>query len=106
MKSEHQIQQEILLEFGCRDDLKIWRQNTGKLSSGCRFISFGVLGGGDISGIIKGGIRLEIEVKNEKGKQRPSQKLFQKMIEEMGGVYILSRSVDDVKEALKKFINI
>lgn len=106
MKSEHEIQQEILLEFGSRHDLKIWRQNTGKLSSGCRFISFGVLGGGDISGIIKGGRRLEIEVKNDKGKQRPSQKLFQQMIESMGGVYILARSVDDVREGLKKYIDI
>lgn len=44
------------------------------------------------------GRMLAIEVKTPKGKQSPDQVLFQKRLEEAGGVYVLARSVDDVKE--------
>ena len=100
---EHSIQTQIMLEFGQRTDMKIWRQNTGvaKTLDGNRFIRFGVVGCADISGIIKGGIRLEIEVKKRTGKQREAQKAFQRMIESMGGIYIVARSVDDVYKVLK-----
>lgn len=58
-------------------------------------IHYGILGGGDISGILRGGRRVEIEVKTGTGKQRESQLRFQQMIEEYGGLYILARSVQD-----------
>lgn len=103
---EHPIQTQIMLEFGSRTDMKIWRQNTGaaKTLDGKRFIRFGVVGCADISGIIKGGIRLEIEVKKRTGQQRKEQKAFQRMIESMGGIYIVARSVDDVYNGLRGFI--
>lgn len=104
---EHPIQTQIMLEFGSRTDMKIWRQNTGvaKTLDGQRFIRFGVVGCADISGIIKGGIRLEIEVKKRTGKQRKQQKAFQAMITAMGGIYIVARSVDDVYNGLKDYID-
>jgi len=83
--------------------MRIWRQNTGKAPSwdGLRVITFGVKGGADISGLLRGGRRLEIEVKKPGGRQSEEQKAFQRMIEGLGGLYILAFSVDDVREALE-----
>jgi hypothetical protein len=41
-----------------------------------------------------------IEVKAHTGRQSPEQFAFQVMVETLGGVYILARSVEDVEEAL------
>lgn len=104
-KSEHQIQNEILAEFGARKDMRIWRQNTGAALTKNGMVRFGVPGQADITGLlIPSGRRIEIEVKDAKGRQRESQIKFQAMIEKSGGIYILARSVDDVWEELKDFI--
>jgi hypothetical protein len=42
-----------------------------------------------------------IEVKDFKGKQSEFQKSFQSQVEEHGHMYIVARSLDDVKEALR-----
>ncbi len=67
-----------------------------------RFISFGLKGAADISGIIVGGVRLEIEIKSGEAKQSVEQKNFQKMIEKFGGIYILARSKDDAVNQLQE----
>ena len=104
-KSEHQIQNEILATFGARKDMRIWRQNTGAIVIENRMVKFGVPGQADITGLlIPSGRRIEIEVKDAKGRQRESQKKFQAMIEKAGGIYILARSVDDVYEKLSTYL--
>lgn len=45
--------------------------------------------------IIKGGIVIFVEVKSDKGRQSPAQKLFEKDIVQHGGYYCVCRSVDD-----------
>ena len=42
-----------------------------------------------------------IEVKTEKGRQSEAQKTCQAILESMGHLYAIARSVDDVDEALK-----
>lgn len=42
-----------------------------------------------------------IEAKTQTGVQSPMQKLREQQIKDAGGIYILARSVDDVKEGLK-----
>lgn len=104
-KQESTIQKEILLEFGARQDMRIWRQNTGALKIDDRFIRFGVPGQADITGLlIPSGRRLEIEVKKLKGAQQESQKNFEKMITKSGGVYITARSVEEVYIKLYTFL--
>jgi Holliday junction resolvase-like predicted endonuclease len=49
---------------------------------------------------VKQGVVYFIEVKNEKGKQSPAQKVFQKKLEEHGGTYVLTRSLVDLKRFL------
>ncbi len=99
--TESELLAAILLDLGTHPDCKIWRNNRGNAEMpGGRWVKFGVDGQGDISGIIRGGRRWEIETKTRTGKQRDSQRLFQAMIESMGGLYTIARSVDDAREAL------
>lgn len=106
--TEHQIQQEILLTVGRRADCRVWRQNTGKGRSydGKRTISFGVVGGADISGIMSDGRRLEIEVKKVGGRQSAEQKSFQAMVEKYNGVYILARSVEEAIAGIDEALSV
>ena len=77
---------------------KLWRQNTGavKIPETNRFVRFGIPGQADITGITPNGRRVEIEVKQPGKKQTPSQKTFQAMITENGGIYMVATSFDDV----------
>ena len=94
--TEKQIQNEIM-HYLSDKPLRIWRQNTGVARHNGRVVRYGIPGQADLSGILAGGVRLEIEVKTVKGRQSDAQKNWQKMIEKYGGVYILARSVDDVE---------
>jgi len=100
--TESQILAAILREFGSRTDIRLWRQNTGAARDPHtgQVIRFGVPGQADLSGILQGGQRLEIEVKTKTGRQSKEQKRWQRMIEKFGGVYVLARSVEDVRAVL------
>ena len=99
--TESTLLSDILLRFGSDPRLRVWRSNVlvAKDKSG-RVIRAGVKGQADISGILMGGRRIEIEVKSKTGQQRPEQKKWQAMIERFGGVYVLARSTDDVERAI------
>ena len=103
--NERQIQNAILREFGTRSEMRLWRQNTGVAHFGMRTVAFGLPGQADLTGILPGGIRLEIEVKSPTGRQTPEQQNYQRMIERFGGVYVLARSVDDVWNAIGRYLN-
>ena len=101
---ESPIQREILAAFATRGDLRLWRANTGVARRGNQFIRFGVVGQADLTGILPGGIRLEIETKSTTGRQTVEQRAYQQMIERFGGVYVLARSVADVQRAIGKYL--
>jgi hypothetical protein len=101
---EKELQNEILRTFGTLPRLRIWRANTGVAQIDKRFIRFGVPGQADLTGILPGGRRLEIEVKSPTGVQTPEQQNFQRMIEKFDGVYVLARSVEDVWTAIRKYL--
>lgn len=98
--TEREIQLAILRQFGTRPDLRLWRANTGVARIGRRVVRFGVPGQADITGILPGGRRLEIEIKSSTGRQTADQVNFQRMIERFGGLYILARSIEDVQKAI------
>lgn len=96
----------VILDYLCYQKGKFWRSNTGAAvidGKNCykRFVRFGTPGAADITGIIPGGKRVEIEVKGEKGRQSDDQKAFEEMICSHGGIYILAYSVDDVAKLFK-----
>jgi hypothetical protein len=97
--SEITLVKEILAVIGSRNDVRVWRNNTGTLIDSLgRPVKFGLVGSADILGIIAPqGRFLAIECKTRTGKQSDQQRNFQKMIEAMGGIYILARSLEDVK---------
>lgn len=98
--TEHALVQSILIEFGSRPTLRLWRVNTGAALGRAGFVRFGLPGMADISGIMQGGRRIEIECKTATGRQSPEQKRWQAMIEKFGGLYVLARSVEDVGKVL------
>ena len=100
--NEHVIQNKILLAIGSLPWLRVWRNNTGALlDRNGKLVKFGLQGSADIIGMMKpSGRFLAIEVKTPNGIQTASQKRFQRMVEEMGGLYILARSPEDVFKAL------
>jgi len=104
LKSEKSIQNEILRAFGTRPWLRIWRANAGVARFDGRTVRFGVPGQADLTGILPGGRRLEIEVKSDSGRQTKNQKNYENIINGRGGLYILARSVDDVATALSDYI--
>jgi hypothetical protein len=108
--AERDIQNEILISLGSRKDVRLWRQNAGVARSmeSNNVIRMGVAGCADLTGIvtISGiGIRLEVEVKTQKGRQSDQQIRFEKMVRDRGGIYILARSVDDAILQLEEAIN-
>lgn len=87
---------------GCLELLRLrgvfaWRNNTGALKVGARYVRFGTPGASDIFAVLKPSGRLAgIEVKTRKGRQSIAQKIFEKLLVEHGGEYWLVRSVDDL----------
>jgi hypothetical protein len=51
---------------------------------------------------MKNGRTVFVEVKTEKGKQTPDQVQFQSMVSLYGGLYVIARSIDDVKFLCKE----
>jgi len=103
MKSEANIKAEILLWLSEQSNIIAWNNPTGlaKSMDGKYHIRFGLVGSPDILGVIgPPGRFLGIETKTLRGKQRESQKRFQKAFEAQGGLYMVARSVDDVREGL------
>lgn len=99
MKGSQEEHQRILheclkLSAGLRC-LRIWKQNTGSLKIGQRYVSFGLKGSADLSGILMDGTRLEVEVKSGNARQNEAQENFQRMIDAFRGVYMVVRSGDE-----------
>jgi hypothetical protein len=99
--TEKRLLLEILRTLGTRPELRIWRANVGVARIGRRVVRFGVPGQADITGILPNGRRLEIEVKAPDGRQTEDQANFQRMIERFCGLYVLARSVEDVRKAIE-----
>lgn len=108
--TEKQIQNEILRTFATRTDVRLWRANTGvagyrdRKTGQIRQVRFGVPGQADLTGILPGGLRLEIEVKKPGGAQTAEQEWYQQMIQRFGGVYVLAYSVQDVWDAIGEYL--
>lgn len=65
-------------------------------------IKIGIEGQADLSSIFGPiGKRIEIEVKTGTGRQTEAQHRWQRMIEKHGGIYILARDIEQVKEEIK-----
>jgi hypothetical protein len=77
-----------------------WRNNTGTFYRDGHFYKFGEVGSPDIF-LVKGGKIYGIEVKSEDGKQSDNQKTWQKGFEKAGGIYLLARSVEGLRDLIE-----
>ena len=110
--SEHEIQQRIRLACG-RGAVRLWRNNTGALvDQQGRFVRFGLCkGSSDLIGLRSleitpelVGLRLAqfvaLEVKTAQGVLRPEQQAFLRLVQQLGGVAAVCRSVEEAEQLL------
>lgn len=78
-----------------------WANNTGALKDLTgRLVRYGLSGSSDILGCINGRM-VCIEAKVGRDRQRQNQSDFATAVRAAGGIYILARSVDDVRNTLR-----
>jgi len=110
--SEHEIQQRIRLACG-RGPVRLWRNNTGALvDQQGRFMRFGLCkGSSDLIGLRTLEITPELvgqrlaqfvalEVKTAQGVLSPEQLAFLRLVQELGGVAAICRSVEEAEQLL------
>lgn len=110
--SEHEIQQRIRLACG-RGAVRLWRNNTGALvDQQGRFMRFGLCkGSSDLVGLRSLEITPEmvgqrvaqfvaLEVKTASGVVSPEQRAFLRLVQELGGVAAVCRSVEEAEQLL------
>ena len=93
--------QKLILDWLTAKRIFNYRNNSGAMVSEYkgkkRFMRFGANGSPDIVCVIDGQY-VGIEVKGEKGKQSDSQKVFQVLLENAGGKYVLVYTLEDLIE--------
>jgi len=96
MKSEHTIQNEIMLALS-KNHCTVFRSNAGKVrTEDGRTIMLFPKGFPDLCGFRHSDGRFfAIEIKNEKGRLRDDQKRFAEFAEQYPILYGVARSVDD-----------
>lgn len=110
--SEHEIQQRLRLACG-RGTVRLWRNNTGALvDQQGRFVRFGLCkGSSDLIGLRSLEITPELvgqrlaqfvalEIKTAQGVLRPEQQAFLRLVQQLGGVAAVCRSVEEAEQLL------
>lgn len=85
---------------------KDWAQSL-KRTMMTYMVHSGVPGMADLNGIIKigpYGVRIEVEIKTGKARQSTKQRAYQRMIESLGGIYIVARSEEQAVKELREKI--
>ena len=101
--TEHEVQQAILARLGAVPGLLVWRNNTGAVKvDGGRLVRFGALGSADVLGVSAPlGRLVALEVKSRAGRSSDLQARWGKAVADLGGVYLVVRSVDEAVAGLR-----
>ena len=114
---ETALQQRIRLALGMLPDVRLWRNNSGKLPDPRtgRWVQFGVAspGGSDLIGYRsititpdmvgqRVAVFTAIEIKTETGRATPAQRNFIDHIRRAGGIAGIVRSVADAQQILSE----
>ena len=119
MASPHTILiNEIIAEFGALPDMRVWPnvssevwvgKYVGRTRNGdtvlreARSIKAGLCkGSSDIIGIAPGGLFLAIEGKTGRAVARTNQRVFIKLVNDLGGLATVARSPEDVAKLLRR----
>lgn len=99
-KAHEKLVKQCLLELTTAGYLA-WKVNTGVIKTDTRYQVYGLKGGSDIMGISPDGQFIGCECKTGKAVQNKAQKAFQKAVEKRDGIYIIIRSLEEIKEFLR-----
>ena len=110
---EHEIQQRIRLACG-HGPVRLWRNNSGALvDQQGRLVRFGLCkGSSDLIGLRTLEITpalvgqsiaqfVALEIKTARGDVRPEQRAFLQLVEQLGGLAAICRSVEAAEQALQ-----
>jgi hypothetical protein len=110
--SEHEIQQRIRLACG-RGPVRLWRNNTGALvDQQGRFVRFGLCkGSSDLIGLRSVVVTPELvgqriaqfvalEIKTDCGTVSPEQRAFLQLVQQLGGLGAVCRSIEQAQAVL------
>ena len=101
MNQHSMLVNRVLIELGSKKEFMIWKNATGATKNECgRYVRYGLKGAPDIIGVKKGGKFIALEIKTGAAVQSPAQIKFQKRFEELGGLYIVVRDMDDLDQIL------
>jgi VRR-NUC domain len=105
LEAHNALINDILVAFGSLSNIRIWKNDVGvgRALDNDRVLRWGLKGSSDIIGVGLGGKFIAIEVKTGKARQSEQQKNFQNMVNSMGGIYIVARSIQDVRDMVNKF---
>ena len=81
---------------------RFWPQETGAAYREGKLIHYGLKGSADISGIVIGGTRVEMEAKTGRATQQDNQVAFEKMIKKFGGIYFVFHTPQEALDLLLK----
>lgn len=95
-EAHEKLVDELLVALSATGICRVWRQPTGAAFRHGKMIRYGKKGSADISGLLVGGRRLEVECKTGKAIQNTDQVNFGDMITRMGGLYVVARDVESV----------
>lgn len=98
--SEADLWTEMRSRLGKWPDLRIWRQNTGAAMYGDQMVKFGRKGSFDVTGLMRGGRRVEIELKVKNRQPTEDQENNLAMLSEMGALCGVCRSMKEVMALL------
>jgi hypothetical protein len=116
--SEQSIQARIILALGSLPNVRIFRTNAGKvaviphshvararkLGVPVDWLDLGPKGMADLTGLVGPyGRSLSVEVKSATGVQSDAQVAYQRVIEALGGIYILARSPESALAQLQAY---
>ena len=97
------LRNECLAWIGSREWARAWIANVGVAVplGRKRPMRFGIAGQADITGILRDGRRLEIEIKTGNARRSSNQRAYASMIVRMGGLYVVARSLDWLQRELR-----
>ena len=116
MACEKKLQTDVLVALGSRQDVMIWRQQSGvfrSMNDPARRVRVGTAGMSDALAVVeveitpemvgkRVGVAVGLEFKSGSGKQSKAQAAWQRALEKSGGKYALIRSVDDAEKVVEK----
>lgn len=101
------LQKIVLAHVNLIPGVEVWRMNTGGAYQAGRYVEYGEPGQGDLAGAIApSGRRLEIELKQLRGRQRKTQIAYQSRMERLGALYIVARTLAGAMIPICEFLGL